>query len=30
MLRLLGDGVREQRLEAPVIEAGDTDGPLRG
>jgi hypothetical protein len=30
MLRLLGDGVREQRLEAPAIEAGDTDGPLRG
>lgn len=30
MLRLLDDGVCHQRLEAPAIEAGDTDGPLRG
>ncbi|ACA92402.1 MULTISPECIES: substrate-binding domain-containing protein [Burkholderia cepacia complex] len=30
MLRLLDDGVCDQRLEAPAIEAGDTDGPLRG
>ncbi|MDN7577838.1 substrate-binding domain-containing protein [Burkholderia orbicola] len=29
MLRLLDDGVCDQRLEAPAIEAGDTDGPLR-
>ncbi|HEF5869840.1 TPA: substrate-binding domain-containing protein [Burkholderia cenocepacia] len=30
MLRLLDDGVCDSRLEAPVIEAGDTDGPLLG
>ncbi len=30
MLGLLADGVREQRLEMPMIEAGDTDGPLHG
>ncbi|RQU96177.1 LacI family DNA-binding transcriptional regulator [Burkholderia cenocepacia] len=30
MLRLLDDGVCDQRLEAPAIEAGDTDGPLLG
>ena len=30
MLRLRDDGVCDQRLEAPAIEAGDTDGPLRG
>jgi LacI family transcriptional regulator len=30
MLGLLVDGVRGQRLEMPVIEAGDTDGPLGG
>lgn len=30
MLRLLDDGVHDHRLEAPAIEAGDTDGPVRG
>ncbi|MDN7930237.1 substrate-binding domain-containing protein [Burkholderia metallica] len=30
MLKRLDDGARAHRLEAPVIEAGDTDGPLRG
>nr|WP_239007224.1 substrate-binding domain-containing protein [Burkholderia diffusa] len=30
MLGLLADGVREHRLEMPMIEAGDTDGPLHG
>ncbi|AKM04107.1 MULTISPECIES: substrate-binding domain-containing protein [Burkholderia cepacia complex] len=30
MLKRLDDGAREHRLEAPVIEAGDTDGPVRG
>ncbi|MCA8017445.1 substrate-binding domain-containing protein [Burkholderia metallica] len=30
MLKRLDDGTRGHRLEAPVIEAGDTDGPLRG
>ncbi|AOI59912.1 substrate-binding domain-containing protein [Burkholderia diffusa] len=30
MLGLLADGVRRHRLEMPVIEAGDTDGPLPG
>ncbi|WP_175910014.1 substrate-binding domain-containing protein [Burkholderia metallica] len=30
MLKRLDDGTRAHRLEAPVIEAGDTDGPLRG
>ncbi|BAX61969.1 substrate-binding domain-containing protein [Burkholderia stabilis] len=30
MLKRLDDGVHGHRLEAPVIEAGDTDGPVRG
>ncbi|WP_175907076.1 substrate-binding domain-containing protein [Burkholderia sp. BCC1640] len=30
MLGLLADGVRGHRLEMPIIEAGDTDGPLHG
>lgn len=30
MLGLLADGVRGHRLEMPMIEAGDTDGPLHG
>ncbi|MBN3790676.1 LacI family DNA-binding transcriptional regulator [Burkholderia sp. Ac-20353] len=30
MLGMIVDGVRGERLEMPVIDAGDTDGPVRG
>lgn len=30
MLGVLADGVRRHRLEMPMIDAGDTDGPLNG